>query len=290
MAREKGSSTIVIVILVVIVILLISGFGIFIYVSKQKTSNLSTQSSNPLQGFWRIESLLSLDESGQLKDVTPPEQRQNTYFEFGEKTACLDGRIDENGVLVPCQTYDSLTIEGNTVKVVPTRPIPQGLQMIEFAWSITNGKLELTPLTGSLPQKIVLVKIGERNKTQSDAGQSFIPSLLEKLPIPSSLIPSSITMKSPNGGECLEQDSTYFIRWDSTLNDFQHFNLDYTTDNFNYLFLVEVPPSTYSYSWVVPKVDSQKVIVRVVGWGPAGYIAEDSSDTFLSIRPSCSAP
>ena len=285
MAREKGSSTIVIVILVVIVILLISGFGIFLYVSKQKTSNLSTQSSNPLQGFWRIESLLSLDESGQLKDVAPPEQRQNTYFEFGEKTACLDGKIDENGVLMPCQTYDSLTIEGNTVKIVPTRPIPQGLQMIEFTWSITNGKLELTPLTGSLPQKLVLVKIGERNKTQSDAGQSFIPSLLQKLPIP-----SSITMKSPNGGECLEQDSTYVIRWDSTLKDVQHFNLDYTTDNFNYLFLVEIPPSTYSYAWTVPKADSQKVIVRVVGWGPAGYIAEDSSDTLLSIRTTCSAP
>lgn len=290
MAREKGSSTIVIVILVVIIILLISGFAIFIYVSKQKTSNLSTQSSNPLQGFWRIESLLSLDESGQLKDVTAPGERQNTYFEFGEKTACLDGRIDENGILLPCQTYDSFTIEGNTVKIVPTRPTPQGLQMIKFTWNITNGKLEITPLTTSLPQKIVLVKIGERNKTQSDGGQSLIQSFLEKLPIPSSVIPSSITIKSPNGGECLEQDSTYVIRWESLLNDVEHFNLDYTSDNFNYLLLVEVPPSTYSYSWVVPKVDSQKVIVRVVAWGPAGYIAEDSSDTFLSIMPTCSVP
>ena len=270
MVREKGSSIIVIVILAVIVISLISGFGIFIYFSKQKTS--STQNNNPLQGFWKIERLFSLDENGQLKDVAPEDQRQNTYFEFGEKMVCLDGKIDENGVLVPCQTYHSLTIEGDTIKIVPARPLPQGLQMIEFTWNITDSKLELTPLTTSLPQKLVLVKIGEQNKAQSDGKPSFIKSLLESLPLPSSIVPSSISIKDPNGGECLKQDTTYSIKWDSTIKDVKHFNLNYTTDNYNYLFLVEVPPSATSYSWVVPKVDSQNVIVRFVAWGPSGYL------------------
>ena len=109
---------------------------------------------------------------------------------------------------------------------------------------------------------------------------------------------ASVTVTSPNGGECLVQGATFTITWTQTNVD--HAAIYYTTDGGvttptfgSWFFMFNSGDPSTSHDWVVPlTVDSDTVRIWVEGHdaGHTQRLAIDSSDSNFMIKPSCSTP
>ncbi|WP_417266134.1 T9SS type A sorting domain-containing protein [Brumimicrobium sp.] len=91
-----------------------------------------------------------------------------------------------------------------------------------------------------------------------------------------------ITITTPNGGDTLIGCATYTIDW-SEESTFGMYDLFYSTDGgTSWTTIIEDYPTTSSsYDWVVPNIDENGVLVRVL---VSGTIKEDISDALFVIE------
>ena len=98
--------------------------------------------------------------------------------------------------------------------------------------------------------------------------------------IDAALVPLTITVISPNGGEVWTAGSDHDITWTHS-GTFAYVRLDYSTDDgAGWNPIVASAPNSGSYSWHVPSISSSRLRVRV---GKADYGPSDSSDASFTI-------
>ncbi|MCE1189823.1 MAG: hypothetical protein LWX56_11870, partial [Ignavibacteria bacterium] len=113
---------------------------------------------------------------------------------------------------------------------------------------------------------------------------------VDTLPIAISATPFTILQApdikvlSPNGGESLIAGDTKTIMWVST--NIANVKLQYTTNSgASWIAIADSVPSTGSYQWIVPAVNSALCKVRVLNLNNS-YIPSDESDNVFSIATS----
>ncbi len=93
--------------------------------------------------------------------------------------------------------------------------------------------------------------------------------------------PNPLTILSPNGGENLINCNTYDITWSETTS-FGLYDLSYSLDGGVTWIVIEngVSTSTQSYSWTLPEIIEDEVLIKVEDANGNNY---DISDTYFSI-------
>ena len=100
----------------------------------------------------------------------------------------------------------------------------------------------------------------------------------------------SVSITSPNGGECLVSGSFYGIAWTSPLGtEAHHWSLKYSIDNGGtYTYIGDI--SNYAartYQWAVAGNFTQGRM-KVEAWGSnQNLLGQDSSDGYFAVQPSC---
>ena len=173
----------------------------FVIIARQKTLPFPIpllhilQPGGELQGIWKTEQFLLEDKTGQMKEMKPPQGGElNNYIEFKDDQMCTDGKLNRDGLPLPCQQYQPFTIKGSTII------IPQGGQTsAQGVWKLTGDVLEMDIATfAGAPMKAKWV--------------------LRKLETPSSV---SFSIHFPEGGD--DRDVAIFVDGDR-VSDFVLFN------------------------------------------------------------------
>ncbi len=95
------------------------------------------------------------------------------------------------------------------------------------------------------------------------------------------IISSTLTLTSPNGGETWRADSSYSIAW-TTSGILAHVRLEYSLDNGQaWVAIVDSTPNTGSFAWTVPQVESQAALIRIAD--AVDGTPEEQSDSTFSI-------
>jgi hypothetical protein len=90
-----------------------------------------------------------------------------------------------------------------------------------------------------------------------------------------------ITVLAPNGGERLDGDSTFSIRW-SALPSVRAVNIEWQPFNTNtWLTIARNVPNTGSYQWIVPRLPGDQARVRITN--AANAAQTDMSDAVFSV-------
>lgn len=96
------------------------------------------------------------------------------------------------------------------------------------------------------------------------------------------VVPKSLTLTTPNGGECLRPDAKYKINWASTGN-IDSVCLKYSVDNGEtWETIAEKEKNDGSFGWQIPQETSDKCLVKITEFGGA---VEDITDDVFSIFP-----
>jgi hypothetical protein len=101
------------------------------------------------------------------------------------------------------------------------------------------------------------------------------------------VLPSSITITSPNGGEELEASSVYPVTWTST-GKLNSLKIEYSTDNG--IFWATIDSSVVNngiYNWKVPEILSDNCLMRICEID-RDEGSSDTSDVVFSIIPASS--
>jgi hypothetical protein len=100
------------------------------------------------------------------------------------------------------------------------------------------------------------------------------------------LIPPSVAVLFPNGGELLETGDTVSIDWNASDNRWvDSVNIFYSEDaGVTYALVAHGFPSDSFYAWVVPSSLSDSCLVRIVAYDPGGLTGFDTSDALFKIR------
>jgi predicted outer membrane repeat protein len=100
------------------------------------------------------------------------------------------------------------------------------------------------------------------------------------------LIPPSVTVLFPNGGELLETGDTIAIGWTATDNRrVDSVSIYYSEDaGVGYTLIAHGWPADSLYPWIVPSSLSDSCLVRVVAYDPGGLTGFDTSDALFKIR------
>jgi len=94
------------------------------------------------------------------------------------------------------------------------------------------------------------------------------------------ILPVSITIVSPNGGEEWQADSTYDITWTSTGTS-GNLNIEYSTDNgSNWTEIIASTVSDGTHPWTIPDTPSDSCLVRITDTDGS---PSDTSDGVFSI-------
>ncbi|MEM2873692.1 MAG: Ig-like domain-containing protein, partial [Nitrososphaerales archaeon] len=100
----------------------------------------------------------------------------------------------------------------------------------------------------------------------------------------------TVTVTSPNGGEVWKGGDTKDITWTaSDDDDYSHdedllINLEYSPNNGGTWILIKAnEPNDGTYSWTLPLIDSDEVLVRVTATDLAGNQGSDTSDDVFTI-------
>nr|NIO82508.1 hypothetical protein [Candidatus Aminicenantes bacterium]NIQ68369.1 hypothetical protein [Candidatus Aminicenantes bacterium]NIT24412.1 hypothetical protein [Candidatus Aminicenantes bacterium] len=106
-----------------------------------------------------------------------------------------------------------------------------------------------------------------------------------------SLVPGSIIVRSPNGGESWTAGSSQEIKWNST-GDINHVTIKYSTDNgTTWKTITQNTSNDGSFNWTVPDTVSDKCLVRVTANdGSSDPRPSDVSDGVFSIVLPSSPP
>jgi hypothetical protein len=139
-----------------------------------------------------------------------------------------------------------------------------------------NGKYDWT--VSDTPSDNCLVRISITGGQPSDVSDAVF-SIVQ-------LVPSDITVTSPNGGETWTVGSLQEINWTST-GGIDSVFIDYSTDNrTTWKTIVQTTPNNGSYQWTVPDTVSDECLVRVTANdADLDPKPSDSSDRVFSIVP-----
>jgi C1A family cysteine protease len=100
------------------------------------------------------------------------------------------------------------------------------------------------------------------------------------------LIPPTVTVLFPNGGELLETGDTVSIDWTASDNRWvDSVSISYSEDaGVTYELIAHGFPSDSFYAWIVPSSLSDSCLVRVVAYDPGLITGSDVSDALFKIR------
>ena len=151
----------------------------------------------------------------------------------------------------------------------------------------TNGGSAWTAISGGMPSGVgslawivpqtpsmnCLVRVTNRSGlVVSDASDAAF-----------SIIPATVTLTSPNGGESFVAGESHAITWISS--GITTVKLEYTTDGLAWVEIAaSVNAETGSYSWPIPPVASDKCLVRVTN-ATIQAVTDRSDSTFTIITP-----
>ncbi len=111
-----------------------------------------------------------------------------------------------------------------------------------FAWTVPGT-----------PSINCLVRVSEVNGTASDTSDNVF----------SILLPSPITITSPNGGEAWEAGSNHNITWACT-GSFENVKIEYSINSgTSWQKIADFTPNDGTYSWTVPDTPSDKCLVQI---------------------------
>jgi hypothetical protein len=157
---------------------------------------------------------------------------------------------------------------------------------IKIEYSTDNGTLwtaitTSAPNTGNYdwivpgnPSETCLVRVAETDGDPSDTGDAVF----------SIVLPPSITITSPNGGENWEAGSTHPITWTST-GRVKNLKIEYSTDNGTSWETIDSSAvNNGSHNWTVPGTISESCLVRISDIHIDGS-PSDVSDAVFSIIP-----
>lgn len=86
-----------------------------------------------------------------------------------------------------------------------------------------------------------------------------------------------IVVAAPDGGETLEQGTTYDIRW-ATVGNVSDVKIEYSRDNGQtYTTIIASTPNTGTFAWSVPAVDSKRALVRISNAADATLFDESNA-------------
>jgi|GEM_PF-1303859 len=158
---------------------------------------------------------------------------------------------------------------------------------VKIEYSISNGSswtdiVISTPNDGSynwiVPDNTsgnCLVRVSETDDDPSDVSDAVF----------SIVIPSSITVTSPNGGENWEVGSSYNITWTST-GTVGNLMIHYSFNGGNsWSNIVKSTENDGSYNWTVPDTPSGNCLVRISEKGEDSYPSDISDAVFSIISP-----
>ncbi|MDP3962915.1 MAG: hypothetical protein Q8Q39_00240 [bacterium] len=101
----------------------------------------------------------------------------------------------------------------------------------------------------------------------------------------------SVSLTSPNGGECLEVSTAWTVTW--SMSDVHHADVYYslTGNEADKVRAVHAITGQTSYTWIVPAADITVARMFIYGHDAAeSVLASDASDGVFSIQPACTAP
>jgi hypothetical protein len=100
------------------------------------------------------------------------------------------------------------------------------------------------------------------------------------------IIPPSVTVMSPNGGERFEPGETIDIRWVATDNRIVDSVSIYCSENHgaDYYVIARGEPNDSLYQWLAPSIESDSCLIKVVAYDHALLNGEDVSDSLFSIE------
>ena len=93
------------------------------------------------------------------------------------------------------------------------------------------------------------------------------------------VLPRSISVTSPNGGEAWTAGKTYAITWEGTGDLAENMILHYTADGIKWNLIHPEVPNTGTYDWVVPHDLTNKARIRVASTGQGIWDASDGDFT-----------
>jgi M6 family metalloprotease-like protein len=100
------------------------------------------------------------------------------------------------------------------------------------------------------------------------------------------LIPPTVTVVYPSGGESFAPGDTVDIRWTAADNrQVDSVSIFYSENSGrNYNLIAHGEPNDSLYRWIAPEIASDSCLIRVVAYDPGKLAGEDASDGFFSIR------
>jgi hypothetical protein len=122
-----------------------------------------------------------------------------------------------------------------------------------------------TPETASETVQIRISALGVQASAQSE---SF-----------TIVMPRSVSVTSPNGGEAWTAGKTYAITWEGTGDLAENMILHYTADGIKWKLIHPEVPNTGTYEWVVPHDLTDKARIRVASTGQGIWDASDGDFT-----------
>jgi hypothetical protein len=163
------------------------------------------------------------------------------------------------------------TSQGDVGNVKIEYSTDKGISWITIAESTENDGIYDWIVPGNVSDSC-FVRISETDGDPSDESDKKF----------SIVVPSSITVTSPNGGESWEVDSKQNITWTST-GDIGKLKIELSTDNgTNWVTITAKAANNGSYKFTVPNSPSENCLVRI-SENNSGGNKSDVSDAVFSI-------
>src|SRR5450432_511094 len=145
----------------------------------------------------------------------------------------------------------------------PAGTIHYHLILDPSAGGVNNNAVEGTDHTNNIEQ-VVINNPPAGNYALSVKGFS-IPSGSQGFYIAYEIIPPSVTLEYPFGGETWVPGQTENIRWSAYAGEPNTFSIEYSLDGGSNWSLINssVPSASRSFPWVVPAVFTNKALIRV---------------------------
>lgn len=105
------------------------------------------------------------------------------------------------------------------------------------------------------------------------------------------IIPATVDLTLPNGGNTLTGGSVVGISWSSSNGAFVKYRVSYSSDNGNTWTVLNDSVANTSYSWTVPTTSTAQGLIKVEGLDSTGTVlASDTSASVFAVAGTTVAP
>ncbi|UCF04560.1 MAG: T9SS type A sorting domain-containing protein, partial [bacterium] len=100
------------------------------------------------------------------------------------------------------------------------------------------------------------------------------------------LIPPTVTVVYPNGGELIETGDTVYVEWIATDNRWVDSVSIYFSENAgaSYELLAHGEPNDSTFMWEAPSMLSDSCLIWIVAYDPGTLTGDDVSDSLFSVK------